>query len=372
MTSLALPAPPPLLRFNHRLADRIGGRDNAIDRLRLFAALAVVLGHSWHLTQGPAARPPLQDYTVFGFHSLAVHVFFFLSGLLVTESALRHVDNPLGYLKKRALRIFPALAVNAVVVPVVLVAAGAWTGVGPGEMVRYALRLVTLFSIEFAHPGAFAQAPFAGAINGSVWSLRYEIVVYVLLIAASLSGALARPWRRAAFLALLLAGVMAGYAAAPHAKGGVLYVVAEGRHVLFSFLLGVAAHQFAGRIPLHPVVALPGIALTVAGTALGQAMLTETGVIWLTCAATLLLAFPAGPCRKLPHDISYGIYIYSWPLQQLVVFLAATRLGIALSPIALFLIVLGPLIMIALASWEWIEKPALALAAPHPSRIDRS
>ena len=216
------------------------------------------------------------------------------------------------------------------------------------------------------------MAPFAGAINGSVWSLRYEIVVYVLLIAASLSGALARPWRRAAFLALLLAGVMAGYAAAPHAKGGVLYVVAEGRHVLFSFLLGVAAHQFAGRIPLHPVVALPGIALTVAGTALGQAMLTETGVIWLTCAATLLLAFPAGPCRKLPHDISYGIYIYSWPLQQLVVFLAATRLGIALSPIALFLIVLGPLIMIALASWEWIEKPALALAAPHTSRIDRS
>ena len=148
-------------------------------------------------------------------------------------------------------------------------------------------------------------------------------------------------------------------------------MVAEGRHVLFSFLLGVAAHQFAGRIPLHPVVALPGIALTLAGSVLGQPMLTETGVIWLTCAATLLLAFPAGPCSKLPHDISYGIYIYSWPLQQLVVFLATTWLGIALAPVALFLVVLGPLCLIALASWLWIEKPALVLAQPRAGRSPR-
>jgi len=372
MTSLTLPAPWPPLRFDRRLAQQIGRRDNAIDQVRLLAALAVVLGHSWHLTLGRSVRPPLQDYTVFGFHSLAVHVFFFLSGLLVTESALRHAGDPLQYVRKRALRIFPALIVNAALVPVVLAAIGAWTGVGPGELARYALRLVTLFSIEFEHPGAFAHAPFAGAINGSVWSLRYEVLVYALLLGASMCGALQRPWRRAGFLVLLLAGVLAGYAVAPYAHGGVLYVVAEGRHVLFSFLLGVAGHQFAGRIPLHPVVALPGAVLVGAGAALGQSMLMETGVIWLTCAATLLLAFPAGPCRKLPHDVSYGVYIYSWPLQQLTVFVAATQFGIALSPVALFLICLGPLVLVALASWVWIEKPALALAAPRSSRIARS
>ncbi|WP_295531887.1 hypothetical protein, partial [Novosphingobium sp. Chol11] len=203
----------------------------------------------------------------------------------------------------------------------------------------------------------------------SVWSLRYELVVYGLLIAASLTGALELPWRRAAFLALLLAAVLAGYGVAPHANGGLLFALAEARHVLFSFLLGVAAHQFAARIPLHPVVALLGIALIAAGTALGHTILTETGVIWLTCAVTLLLAFPSRPCRNLPHDISYGVYIYSWPLQQLVVFLAATQFGVALSPVALFLICLGPLVVVALASWLWIEKPALALAAARPRRI---
>ena len=103
MTSLVLPAPRPLLRFNHRLADRIGGRDNAIDRLRLFAALAVVLGHSWHLTQGPAARPPLQDYTVFGFHSLAVHVFFFLSGLRLSGASVAGLIYRTGTVSLRAL-----------------------------------------------------------------------------------------------------------------------------------------------------------------------------------------------------------------------------------------------------------------------------
>jgi peptidoglycan/LPS O-acetylase OafA/YrhL len=344
------------------LADQIGSRDNCIDILRLGAALAVVLGHSWHITLGSSAHPPLQDWTLIGFHSLAVHVFFFLSGLLVTESARRHADAPLRYLMKRGLRIFPALMVNAFVVPLVLIAVGAWTGVGFADVTRYALRLVTLISVEFEHPGAFVGLPFDGAINGSVWSLRHEIIVYGVLIVASVTGALARPGRRAMFIGVLAAYVVVGHLVAPHAKGGILYLVAEGRHVMFSFLLGVMAHQFAKRVPLNGTIALPGVALLLVAAALESRTIAEQGVIYLTCAATLLIAFPRGPSIKLSNDISYGVYIYSWPMQQLTVFIALSAFGVALSPLMLFALCLLPLCIVALLSWRWIERPALALA----------
>lgn len=323
----------------------------------------MVLGHSWHFALGRAAQVPLQEWTLFGFHSLAVHVFFFLSGLLVTESALRHKSAPGQYLRKRALRIFPALLANAVVVPVALVILGAWTGIGLADIARYALRLVTLVSVQFEHPGAFADNPFSGAINGSVWSLRHEIIVYLLVICASMAGAFADARRRGVFLLLMLAYIGAGHLLAPIAKGGILFLIAEGRHVLLSFLLGVAAHQFAARVPLKLGIALPGVVLLLCAQLLESRGLAEMAIIYLVCAGTLLLAFPRGKTRPLPHDVSFGLYIYSWPIQQLTVLIATSALGTALAPIELFLICLGPLFATALLSWLWIERPALALAS---------
>ena len=344
------------------LAERVGSRDNRIDQIRLGAALAVVLGHSWHLATGPDATVPLQEWTRFGFHSLAVHVFFFLSGLLVTQSALRHADRPFAYIKKRALRIMPALVANAVLVPLLLVLVGAWTGVGVMELVRYALRLATMFFVQYDHPNAFADNPFAGAINGSVWSLRHEVIVYAMLLVASLSGALMRPKRRAVFIGAMAAHIIAGYAVAPFADSGALYLLAEGRHVMASFMLGVLAHQFANKVPLHPVVALPGVALLAAGVAWDYGPLADNGIIWLTCVVTMLLAFPKGKAGQVPHDVSYGVYIWSWPVQQLTMFTAAAVFGVALSPLGLFFLCLGPLLAVSLASWLWIERPALTWA----------
>ena len=181
-----------------------------------------------------------------------------------------------------------------------------------------------------------------------------------------MGGALVLPKRRALFIGAMVAYIAAGYAVAPFADGGALYLLAEGRQVMASFLLGVLAHQFAGKVPLHPVVAVPGIALLAAGLSLDHAQTAEIfsdiGIIWLTCTATMLVAFPKGKVVKVPHDVSYGVYIWSWPVQQLTVFFAATWFGATLSPLALFILCLGPLLTVSLASWLWIERPALKLA----------
>lgn len=350
-----------LSQDSRRLSAFIGKRDNHIDQLRLLAAIAVVIGHSWHISLGPDAQVPFEHLTLFGFHELAVHVFFFLSGLLVTESARRFATRPLSYVFRRVKRIFPALIAHAILIPILLVVTGAWTGLSLIGGLEYAARLMTLFSVQYSDPNAFAGLPFEGAINGSVWSLRHEIIVYALLCAAGLFGAFHTPWRRAVFLSGVLALILTGHALAPTADSGIGFMIAEGRWVMFSFLLGVLAHQFSARIPLRLGLLLPGL-ITLGGVqvfALPE-LVAQLAMIYTVCAVTLLAAYHAPKAQGLKHDISYGIYIYSWPLQQLSVFVFLKHFGITLSPLTLIAACAGPILIAAWLSWILVERPALS------------
>lgn len=119
-----------------------------------------------------------------------MHVFFFLSGFLITQSALRYETRPFKYVWARARRIFPALWVHAVIIPPALVLVGAWQDVSVSELIGYSLSVAGLVMVEFTHAGAFGDNPFPEAINGSLWSLRYELIVFGLLGLAGISGAL--------------------------------------------------------------------------------------------------------------------------------------------------------------------------------------
>ena len=84
---------------------------NNFDIFRLIAACMVIIGHAYAI----APQPPLQDgiLSVLGFDysgSLAVKFFFFLSGLLVTNSIIAKPD-PFHFFIKRAFRIYPGLLV---------------------------------------------------------------------------------------------------------------------------------------------------------------------------------------------------------------------------------------------------------------------
>jgi peptidoglycan/LPS O-acetylase OafA/YrhL len=107
------------------LDQKIQGRDNRFDQIRLGLALIFVLGHSWYLAAGPDAHVPFATLTVQGFHQYAVYLFFFISGLLVTESARRREGNLLGFVLARVDRIFPGLIVCALLTPPLLMAVGA-------------------------------------------------------------------------------------------------------------------------------------------------------------------------------------------------------------------------------------------------------
>lgn len=343
-------------------------RENRFDQIRLGLALSVVLGHCWHISGGPESRVPLQDFTRLGFHEYAVNLFFFISGLLVTHSAFRRQSDLFGFVVARGLRIFPALIVCALTVPALLVLAGAWVDATPQQTLNYTARLISLVFVEFNNPNVFVDLPFAHALNGSVWSLRHEVGAYVLLALFVASGAFFKSrWVLSAYVIVVGSIAVAGHIYAQTATGGVPFIMAESRFVIVSFLLGVLTHRLAAWLPIRWAIAvLLWVAIGV-GQAFASDLVAIYGLIVALSYSVLCIAYLGGRSKGLPVDLSYGIYIYGWPIQQLTVFVCLTYFSSIPEPLTLFLIVLPALLVVALASWVLIERPAIGFGHRYAS-----
>ena len=346
-----------------------GSRDNNFDAIRLAAALAVVIGHGWPLN-GVAHPPAIGGIPVF---TLAVYVFFSLSGYLVGTSWVRD-SRPVPFLVRRVSRIFPALIV--VVVLSVFVIGPLVTTVGLTEYFaspttwRYLSNVTLLASYDL--PGVFAEHP-RPVVNGALWTLGPEFLCYLGVLAVGLLARLARrrvPGPAVAAAFGVLAVVIAGLALTP---APALDEPRPALQAMVFFAVGaMLAHAGVRRIPL-----LPAAILLVAWIA-GVLLLPELRLVWAWFALTGIVL--AVGTRSWPvvrragrfGDISYGTYLWGFPIQQLVVLLAPD-VPLAVSILAA---VVGTL-AIAAVSWHLVEKPSLALgrriaargltSAPHPA-----
>lgn len=145
--------------------------------IRLLAALVVVFGHSFPLTgsEGPG-------YLGSPASTLAVKIFFVISGYMISESWLR--DPHIGrYLRRRALRIFPALFVlclfSVLVVGPALTSADLATYLSHHGTWNY-LTNIALYP-NYSLPGVFEGNIYPSAVNGSLWTLPIEFSMYLLL-----------------------------------------------------------------------------------------------------------------------------------------------------------------------------------------------
>jgi peptidoglycan/LPS O-acetylase OafA/YrhL len=137
-----------------------------LDLLRLFAATLVVLNHfgAFSETQPdvgrPFAFPALNFATRFGW--VGVEIFFVISGFVIALSA--RGATPGGFLKRRALRVFPALWICSLISLVALLT----TNSPIGELV-----------VAFVH--SITLSPRGPYVDGAVWSLIVEAVFYLLI-----------------------------------------------------------------------------------------------------------------------------------------------------------------------------------------------
>ena len=340
---------------------------NRFDLLRLAAALAVFAGHAEFLYR---VRMPV-PFAGHSLGSLAVYVFFFISGYLVCQSWAREPRWRTFWLK-RALRIFPGLIV-AVALSVFVVGWMATTLPAadylraPRTWLNLANNMAALATVQTL-PGVFEHNPFARAVNGSLWTIRYELFMY-LVLALLASAARGRRW-----LYPLAAGVLAllwplarlrGWDAALEAQPSALAELFRWTDFCgfgVPFFLGSACAAYGVR----PRVWMPGLALgaVVCASVASSATLRQVAVwAFITCA-TFYTAFagrpgvtPARPARQRV-DLSYGIYIYAFPVQQAMTELSLRHGWPLAASVVLSLAVIVPL---ALLSWFVVERPAIQL-----------
>lgn len=345
----------------------LGGRNNNLNLIRIVAASAVLISHSYALATGDAAREPLVAQTGLSLGTFAVIVFFAVSGLLIARSFDRRTSLA-HFLLARFLRLWPGLFVllclSAFVMGPVLTSLP-WRAYWHDHATwTYVPRGLTLWFVQSGLPGVFAHNAFGPEVNGSLWSLSCEVACYAVVVLLGLGGLLRRGWGFALFMALVVA---AHVWAATHAPGtGLLYRLRTLAFYGFPFALGIAAYVWRQSVPVSGwlAAAIWLLPLALHGSA-GEA----TGLMIALSYTTYFCAFvPQGLVLQYNRvgDYSYGIYIYAFPVQQIL-----ASYYPQLSPL-MHMACAAPLVLVcAIASWHGLESHALALAHPLARRVTR-
>jgi len=334
----------------HTLGEALGrGRQNNLDLLRLAAAMAVVISHCWPLALGPGTPEPLEDLTGRSLGEYAVMLFFFLSGMLVAESAARNRATPVRFLRARVARLFPGLGLALIVGLGLAVLAGATPG--PAEALRYVLRGLSLAGMEHRVTEAWAANPYPGVLNGSLWTLFHEALCYAIAAALVWSGALDRPYRAALVIAWVALGAQAAAEMIP-GGGGLALKAAAFAPLVLTFLVGVAAWRLRDHLPVSPVLAMLAV---LAAIALHGSMADGAVTSVALGLSALVLAFRTPP-MPLPGDLSYGVYLFGWPVGQTLLAVLGPVAPMVLAPLACLAV-----LPLAAASWVLVERPGLTL-----------
>ena len=309
---------------------------NNFDGLRLIAAFLVVYGH-----QGNDAT---------GTFGLRLVVFFVISGFLVTGSW--NSDPHAGrFLMRRFLRIWPAYAA------MVVLCAGL-SYVFPAPDMPEISRLASMFYLSNLWFAGFDWGffPFSNPfMNQSVWMMRYEVDIY---LAFALIAALSFYWRR--LLPLVAGAVLLASFAAIETRGGGSGGLLQSWSLYFAgfFSFGVLLRQFPALRNRHAVLAfvLSGALLLLFGMRTpGLLLLIPPAAVWIGQQSWPVL-------RRAARfgDLSLGVFLWAWPVHQVT--------GLWIAPhtpaLAQLLIVTAQVLVLAWASWHFIEAPALRRKPP--------
>lgn len=333
------------------------GKDNNFNLLRLLAAFAVLISHSFAMLGQPE---PFAASVGKNLGAMAVDVFFTASGFLVGASLIR-TQNIGDYLRARALRIFPALWVMLVltvfVLGVIFTRLEATVFLSEPQTWRYFWKNFFLMSgVEFYLPALFEANRLQGIVNGSLWSMIYELSMYVLLLLSWVIYAYLRKvlQARLAFIAAVIGLLLSLWIT------DQIYVLEYKQLLRFAwfFFIGTAFYLWRDQIRLSAklivlIAVLGGGALSISGH-----HFLMLYYLALPYCLFYLAYIPAGKTRLYNRfgDYSYGVYLYAFPIQQALVFIfpdwGVLTLIFGAGSITLIL---------GICSWHLIEQPALHL-----------
>lgn len=332
-------------------------RNNALNAWRLALAAEVILWHSFPLTGRSVSSAPARQLLF----SLGVDGFFAVSGFLVTASWLRH-PRVRDYSAARALRIFPGF--YACLVVTAFVAAPLSVAIQGGSASKllssaapfeYVLMNSALLILKYDVGGTPTGVPSPGAWNVSLWTLIWEMFCYIAVAGFGLAGLLTRRW----FLPTLM--VLAAVSAAllpPMTFPGAWTIQQAVARFAMMFIAGALLNQFRDVIPARWSLVAVSLAIVAGASLLPDYRVI--GAIPLAYAIIVSGSLVHNKRLRLRTDLSYGVYIYAFPTQQLLIIIFGASV---LKPVVFFPLATLATLPLAALSWLLVEKPALSLKA---------
>ncbi len=337
------------------ISERLDPRHNSLNLIRLVLATAVIFSHSWPV--GGYGDDPGFGGSDVGDWSVAA--FFAISGYLITMSRGDRSRSVVDFFVKRVLRIFPAflvamLAVAFVAGPLYALITGAGSydwGSATGYVVHNSLLQVRQWGID----GTLTDAPFPDVWNGSSWTLYYEFLCYIGI--GVLVTVVPRRWVTPAVV-VGFAGCTAVTAAAVVGDVTMRGWIENLAHFGTFFAVGALLFLLRDRIPLTGVLAaVSGVALVLIVAAGGFEVLAAVPLAYV-----MLYLGAALPFERIgrTNDLSYGMYIYAFPVQQLMTAVFPDQR----LPVPVYVVLcVAVTVPLAAASWFVVERPALRLKA---------
>jgi len=328
-------------------------RENNFDFLRFFAATLVLFVHSYPLT-GRRPDEPIELLT--GYENggeFAVAVFFVISGYLITSSWLNSSGTK-SFLIKRALRVFPALIMAVLLSTFIigpLVTDRSITEYLASPLTWTYLQNVLLVT-RFELPGVFSQNIYPDVVNGSLWTLPLEVMMYLGVMALGLTQLL-----RPRLIFLPIAGLAVGYFWLLGRLGIESFFIVNFFKLALLYFTGAAIYLYRDALPWRGWIAV------LLAAALGLTFHTQAGpYVYMVALPYLVIYLAYAPIPLIARfgkygDFSYGMYIYAFPFQQLTVYLLGPEIGV----FGLTVISLAPTLLLAILSWHLIESPAMKL-----------
>lgn len=317
----------------------------SLDYLRLIAAVAVLYGHSYALMG--YQEPSFHIFSDLDPSYLAVNFFFFLSGYLMSGALLRS-KSQMDFIINRLSRIMPGLVVCVILTQILgftVTSYDAFHYFTAVEFFKYFGNVFFIFRSDL--PGVFVDNPYPLVVNGSLWTLFYEMICYGVLTFFIPFGKKNRD-----YILLFLAAVCIFYLTFFKHSGPTFG--SNLSRLVFLFLCGYLFGNYGRGIRYYFVLfAVLYIYYIFDGGKQPEAGGILFSVVLCSILLSVVLRFD-GLFPSLPFDCSYGIYIYSFPIQQLLI-----SLQLGLDVHQLFFCSFLFALPVAVISWFYVEVPGM-------------
>ncbi|MDH6367895.1 MULTISPECIES: acyltransferase [unclassified Breznakia] len=309
----------------YTLEDALNNRkSNNLSIMKLIAAILVIVSHSYTLTgssQSDVLKTLTNNQESLG--GLAVAVFFFSSGLLISRSIQKNYSFK-GFFKARVKRIIPSLCIVIVfctfVMGPILTTLPLFSYITNVQTWKYLLNIV-LIPIH-SLPGVFINAPYGSVVNGSLWTLPVEFCCYIIVFGLFHTKFLDK--KRILLLSplALLAFVLCNFTTIPLFVSLRNYI-----QPVLIYYVGVLAYVYRDCISIKNWYGILALILIILCFALG---IGKLGMILFAPVLFIVVGFSKKQVSSRIGELgkySYAIYLVAFPIQQCLVYIFANQMS---------------------------------------------